>query len=176
MFLGRRLLVAAMRRVLVLHGPNLNLLGNREQSIYGTTSLRAIDASLSDLAKDLGIALDIRQSNNEGELVTWIQEARRGYDGIIINPAAYTHTSVAIRDALAAVEVPAIEVHLSNIHKREDFRHHSYVSAVALAQVTGFGPSGYLLALRGLHDHWSTSGAKPVAKSKPSVYARTGKR
>jgi 3-dehydroquinate dehydratase-2 len=165
-----------MRRVLVLHGPNLNLLGNREQSIYGTTSLRAIDAALHDLAKELGIALDIRQSNIEGELVTWIQQAHRGYDGIIINPAAYTHTSVAIRDALAAVDVPTIEVHLSNIHKREEFRHHSYVSAVALAQITGLGPSGYLLALRGLRDHWSRNGAKPAAKSKASVPARAGKR
>lgn len=176
MFLGRRLLVAAMRRVLVLHGPNLNLLGNREPSIYGSTSLRAIDTALNDLAKELGIELDIRQTNVEGELVTWIQQARRGYDGIIINPAAYTHTSVAIRDALAAVDIPTIEVHLSNIHKREDFRHHSYVSAVALAQITGLGPNGYLLALRGLRDHWSTNGAKPAAKSKASVSARTGKR
>jgi 3-dehydroquinate dehydratase-2 len=176
MFLGRRLLVAAMRRLLILHGPNLNLLGNREQSIYGTTSLRAIDASLTDLAKELGVELSIRQSNVEGELVTWIQEARRGYDGIIINPAAYTHTSVAIRDALAAVDLPTIEVHLSNIHKREEFRHHSYVSGVALAQISGFGPRGYLLALRGLCDHLSTNGEKPAAKTKSTVPARNGKR
>jgi len=145
-----------MLRVLVLHGPNLNLLGTREQSIYGATTLDAIDASLSTLSEDLGVELDIRQSNLEGELVTWIQEARRGCHGIIINPAAYTHTSVAIRDALAAVDLPTIEVHLSNIHRREEFRQHSYVSGVALAQISGFGPTGYLLALRGLHDHLST--------------------
>src|SRR3954453_8642544 len=104
-----------MLRVMVLHGPNLNLLGTREESIYGTATLDAIDTSLSKLGEDLGIALDIRQSNLEGELVTWIQEARSGYQGIVINPAAYTHTSVAIRDALAAVNLPTIEVHLSNI-------------------------------------------------------------
>lgn len=147
-----------MLRVLVLHGPNLNLLGTREQSIYGDTSLDAIDASLAALSEDLGMELDVRQSNLEGELVTWIQEARTGYHGIIINPAAYTHTSVAIRDALAAVELPTIEVHLSNIHRREAFRRRSYVSGVALAQISGFGPGGYLLALRGLHDHLSSKG------------------
>lgn len=151
-----------MFRVLVLHGPNLNLLGTREQSIYGTTSLDSIDASLASLGQELGVELDIRQSNLEGELVTWIQEARTGCHGIIINPAAYTHTSVAIRDALAAVDLPTIEVHLSNIYRREDFRQHSYVSGVALAQISGFGPSGYLLALRGLHDHLSTRSVKPL--------------
>jgi 3-dehydroquinate dehydratase II len=164
-----------MRRVLVLHGPNLNLLGNREQAIYGTTSLDAIDASLADLGEELGIDLDIRQSNLEGELVTWIQDARTGYDGIVINPAAYTHTSVAIRDALAAVNLPTIEVHLSNIHRREEFRRHSYISGVALAQISGFGPTGYLLALRGLHDHLSANGAKPAARSRTAGRSRTGK-
>ena len=166
-----------MLRVLVLHGPNLNLLGTREQSIYGTTSLDTIDASLTTLSEDLGVDLDIRQSNLEGELVTWIQEARSGYDGIIINPAAYTHTSVAIRDALAAVNLPTIEVHLSNIHRREEFRRHSYVSGVALAQISGFGPAGYLLALRGLHDHLSSNGAKPTAaRTRSAGRTRTRKR
>jgi 3-dehydroquinate dehydratase-2 len=153
-----------MRRVLILHGPNLNLLGCREESIYGDTTLDAIDASLSKLADELGVELDIRQSNHEGELVAWIQEARTGYEGIIINPAAYTHTSVAIRDALAAVNVPTIEIHLSNIHKREEFRRHSYVSAIALGQICGFGPDGYLLALRGLCEQLSSRGSSAAAR------------
>ena len=152
-----------MLRVLVLHGPNLNLLGSREESIYGTATLDAIDASLLKLGDELGVALDIRQSNLEGELVTWIQEARSGYQGIIINPAAYTHTSVAIRDALAAVNLPAIEVHLSNVYRREEFRRHSYVSGVAMGQISGFGPTGYLLALRGLWDHLTSRGSKSSA-------------
>ena len=144
-----------MLHVLVIHGPNLNLLGSREESVYGTTTLDTINGMLVKLGRELGVDLDIRQSNHEGELVTWIQEARNGYHGIIINPAAYTHTSVAIRDALSAVEVPAVEVHLSNIHRREEFRRHSYVSGVTLGQISGFGPIGYLLALRGLYEHLS---------------------
>lgn len=152
-----------MLRVLVLHGPNLNLLGNREESVYGTTTLAEIDASLSKLGSELEVELESRQSNHEGELVTWIQEARGNYHGIIINPAAYTHTSIAVRDALSAVEIPAIEVHLSNIHRREEFRRHSYVSGVTLGQISGFGPIGYLLALRGLHEHLSSRGSKPVS-------------
>lgn len=146
-----------MLRILVLHGPNLNLLGTREQSVYGTLSLDTIDARITKLAEELTIEVDIRQSNGEGELVGWIQEARSGYDGILINPAGYTHTSVAIRDALAAVALPTIEVHLSNIHKREEFRHKSYIAAVAVGQISGLGPSGYLLALRGLHEHLTTT-------------------
>lgn len=157
-----------MLRLLVLHGPNLNLLGTREQSIYGTTSLEMIDSSLHKLGDELGAELVIRQSNHEGELVTWIQEARRDCQGIIINPAAYTHTSVAIRDALAAVDLPTIEVHLSNIYRRETFRQQSYVSGVAVAQVSGFGPSGYLLALRGLCEYVTKSlptGSNPAGSS-----------
>ena len=149
-----------MLRILILHGPNLNLLGSREESIYGTVTLEMIDASLITLGSELGAELVIRQSNLEGELVNWIQEARHGYQGLIINPAAYTHTSIAIRDALAAIDLPTIEVHLSNIYRREDFRRHSYVSGVALAQVTGFGATGYLLALRGLCEHLSATGSK----------------
>lgn len=149
-----------MPRILVLHGPNLNLLGNREESIYGTWTLSMINASLLELGAELQAELTIRQSNVEGELVTWIQEARNGYHGIIINPAAYTHTSVAIRDALAAVNLPTVEVHLSNIYRREEFRQHSYVSGVALGQISGFGPDGYGLALRGLCQYVSGSGAK----------------
>lgn len=161
-----------MLRILVLHGPNLNLLGNREESIYGTTTLEMIDASLLKLGGELGTELVIRQSNLEGELVTWIQGARRGYHGIIINPAAYTHTSIAIRDALAAVDLPTVEVHVSNIYRREEFRRHSYISGVVLAQVSGFGPAGYLLALRGLCEHISVSGFKGSSGGSSSTSAR----
>ncbi|MCP9452843.1 MAG: type II 3-dehydroquinate dehydratase [Nitrospira sp.] len=146
-----------MLRALVLHGPNLNLLGEREQAIYGATTLDAINEALSKLGHELGMRLDCRQSNHEGELVTWIQQAKGEYDGIIINPAAYTHTSIAIRDALAAVAIPAVEVHLTNIYRREPFRHHSYIVDVVIGQVAGFGPMGYLLALRGLHAHLSST-------------------
>lgn len=142
-----------MLRILILHGPNLNLLGSREQSIYGNQSLDSIDTALIKLADELSIAVDIRQSNSESELVTWIQEARSGYDGLIINPAAYTHTSIAIRDAVAAVGVPTVEVHLSNIHRRESFRRRSFLAGVVLGQISGLGAVGYLLALRGLQEH-----------------------
>ena len=146
-----------MLRIRVLHGPNLNLLGTREQSIYGTLSLDALDSAIRKLAKELGVTVDLRQSNSEGELVTWIQEARTVYDGLIINPAAYTHTSIAIRDAIVAVGLPTVEVHLSNIHQREEFRHQSYIAGVSIGQIAGLGPTGYLLALRGLHDHLTVS-------------------
>jgi 3-dehydroquinate dehydratase II len=146
-----------MLRILVLHGPNLNLLGTREQAIYGTLSLEALDTAITKLAKELSVEVTQYQSNSEGELVTRIQEARTRYDGIIINPAAYTHTSVAIRDAIAAVGLPTVEVHLSNIHQREEFRHRSYIAGVALGQIAGLGPSGYLLALRGLYQHLTAS-------------------
>ena len=158
-----------MLRILVLHGPNLNLLGTREQAIYGTVSLDSIDSTLTKLAKELAVAVDIRQSNSEGELVTWIQEARSGFDGVVINPAAYTHTSIAIRDAIAAVGLPTVEVHLSNIYQRESFRHHSYVAGVALGQISGLGPSGYVLALRGLHEHLT---ARRTSKNSLSALRR----
>lgn len=164
-----------MLRIRVLHGPNLNLLGTREQSIYGTLSLDAIDSSITKLAKELSVKVDLRQSNSEGELVNWIHEARTGYDGIIINPAAYTHTSIAIRDAIAAVGLPTIEVHLSNIHQREEFRHQSYVAGVALGQIAGLGPTGYLLALRGLCDHLTASRRLKKAAA-PAKARRTAKR
>jgi 3-dehydroquinate dehydratase-2 len=156
-----------MLRILVLHGPNLNLLGTREQSIYGTQSLENIDSALMRLAEELAVDLDIRQSNSEGELVNWIQESGSGTHGMIINPAAYTHTSVAIRDAIVAVGLPTVEVHLSNIHQREPFRHHSHVAGVALGQISGFGPAGYLLALRGLHEHLTAK--KKVTKPRPAA-------
>ncbi|MBM4123666.1 MAG: type II 3-dehydroquinate dehydratase [Nitrospira sp.] len=145
-----------MRRVLVLHGPNLNLLGRRETSLYGTASLKAINAAIAKLAKQERIAVETRQSNLEGELVTWIQDAADRFDAIVINPAAYTHTSVAIRDAIAAVAIPTVEVHLTNIYKREAFRHRSYVADVAIGQISGFGPTGYLLAIRAAIDHLKT--------------------
>src|SRR3954469_500034 len=135
-----------MLRIQVLHGPNLNLLGTREQSIYGTQSLDALNSGIMKLAKELAVKVDLRQSNTEGELVTWIQEARSKYDGIIINPAAYTHTSIAIRDAITAVGLPTIEVHLSNIHRREAFRRRSHIAEVAIGQISGLGSTGYLLA------------------------------
>jgi 3-dehydroquinate dehydratase-2 len=129
------------------------------------------------LADELAVTVELGQSNSEGELVTWIQEARTGYDGIIINPAAYTHTSVAIRDAIAAVGLPTIEVHLSNIHQREEFRHRSYIAGVAIGQISGLGPTGYLLALRGLHDHLTTSRRQKKASAPmTSRHAAKGKR
>ena len=157
-----------MLRLLVLHGPNLNLLGTREKSIYGTITLGAVDAAITRLARQEQFNVTIRQSNLEGELVTWIQEAKGRFDGIVINPAGYTHTSIAIRDAVAAVAVPTVEVHLSNIHQREEFRHKSFVAGVALAQISGFGPSGYLLALRGLVQHLAATRSKATSTRRPA--------
>ena len=134
-------------KILVINGPNLNLLGTRESDIYGTMTLEDINASLQDLAQELNVELTINQSNHEGEIVDLIHNAK-DYAALVINPAAYTHTSVAIRDAIAAVEIPAVEIHLSNIYKREEFRHKSLISPVAHGQVSGFGPESYLLGLR----------------------------
>lgn len=139
---------AGTRRILVLHGPNLNLLGTREPEIYGRLTLADIDAKLKVAALAAGVTLECFQSNHEGELVGRIQAARgEGVDFIVINPAAYTHTSVAIRDALAAVAIPFVEVHLSNVHAREAFRHHSYLSDIAVGVVCGLGAFGYEAAL-----------------------------
>ncbi len=134
--------------VLVINGPNLNLLGTREPEIYGHTSLEDINRELIALGTELGIRVESFQSNSEGALVDRIQQARGNIDLIIINPAAYTHTSIAIRDALTAIEAPVIEVHLSNVYKRESFRHHSTIADVVEARLMGFGAEGYLLALR----------------------------
>ncbi|MEQ9144568.1 MAG: type II 3-dehydroquinate dehydratase [Parvibaculaceae bacterium] len=139
--------------IYVLNGPNLNLLGTREPEIYGTTTLGDIEKMCDVRAGTLGLTVDFRQTNSEGELVNWIQEARDKASAIIINAAAYTHTSVALADALAAAELPAVEVHLSNIYKREAFRHHSYISPVAVGVICGLGATGYLLALDALKTH-----------------------
>ena len=137
-----------MRKILVIHGPNLNLLGEREPNVYGSFTLEEINGELKGLASELDVELRFVQSNHEGEIVETIQNARHWADVIILNPAAYTHTSVAIRDAISAVSTPVIEVHLSNVHAREGFRQSSHVSPVAVGQISGFGKNSYLLALR----------------------------
>ena len=140
-----------MKTIFVLNGPNLNLLGKREPSIYGTATLDDIAADCRKTGADLGLDIDFRQSNHEGDLVTWIQEAGAGAAGIVLNAGAYTHTSIAIHDAIrAAAPVPVVEVHLSNIHARESFRHVSKVAPHAVGMICGFGPLGYELALRAL--------------------------
>ncbi|MGF1601800.1 MAG: type II 3-dehydroquinate dehydratase [Thermosynechococcaceae cyanobacterium] len=139
--------------VLVLHGPNLNLLGKREPSIYGAATLGDLNQEITALASELSVQVTTLQSNHEGQLVDEIQAAFSLYHGILINAAAYTHTSVAIRDAIAAIDIPVVEVHLSNIYKREPFRHHSYIAPVVVGQISGFGVDSYLLGLRALVKH-----------------------
>lgn len=138
--------------ILILNGPNLNLLGSREPGIYGAGTLADIHAACEKKAKSLGFSLDFRQSNHEGELVDWIQTVRGDFCGLILNAGAYTHTSVALHDALKTVEKPVIEVHISNIYKRESFRHHSYISPVATGVICGLGTNSYLLAVQALAD------------------------
>ena len=140
------------QRVLVVHGPNLNLLGSREPDIYGNTTLEEINADLTQAAKEWGADVEFFQSNHEGALVDRIQEAQSWADGILINPGGLTHTSVALRDALAAVNLPVVEVHCSNVFSREDFRHRSFISGVAVGVITGFGPTSYWLGLHALID------------------------
>ncbi|MFP4171686.1 MAG: type II 3-dehydroquinate dehydratase [Candidatus Hydrogenedentota bacterium] len=142
--------------ILVIHGPNLNLLGKREPGVYGAATLEGINDALEQDALELGVSLRSYQSNSEGDLVSAIHDARGWAEAIIINPAAYTHTSVALRDAIAGVGIPAIEVHLSNVHAREPFRQHSYIAPVAQGTIAGFGPESYRLALR-VASQWGVS-------------------
>ncbi|AFZ31436.1 MULTISPECIES: type II 3-dehydroquinate dehydratase [Chroococcaceae] len=139
-----------MHSILVLHGPNLNLLGQREPEVYGSTTLEDINDLLKKEAKSLGVVVAALQSNHEGSLIDAIHAAREKHQGILINAGAYTHTSVAIRDAIAAVKLPTVEVHLSNIYQREAFRHHSYIAPVVLGQISGFGAESYRLGLQAL--------------------------
>jgi 3-dehydroquinate dehydratase-2 len=140
----------AYQKILVIHGPNLNMLGTREPEIYGHETLADIDTALKERGEQLGLHIETFQSNHEGKIVDKIQQARDTFDGIIINPAAYTHTSIAIRDALSMLNIPVVEIHLSNINKREAFRHKSLIADIVAARISGFGPRGYLLALNGL--------------------------
>ena len=146
-------------KILVLNGPNLNLLGLREPEIYGKQDYEALVRFIKEAAKECGVKADVLQSNHEGELLTWIQEAYGHYDGIVINPAAYTHTSIALLDALKAVQIPTVEVHLSNVSKREPFRQISYVSYAAVKTIAGRGFEGYREAIRFLKTHAERTGA-----------------
>ncbi len=137
-----------MKKILVIHGPNLNLLGTRETGLYGDLTLDEVNRQLIELGNELGVSVDFFQSNSEGELVNEIQKALGNYDVLVINPGAYTHTSIALRDAILGVDIPTIEVHLSNIYKREEFRRKSLLADVAVGQITGFGANSYLLGLR----------------------------
>jgi 3-dehydroquinate dehydratase-2 len=140
--------MAKKRKILVLHGPNLNLLGKREPKIYGRLSLDQINRKIHALARELGVEVEMRQSNSEGDLVDWIQQAPKQFGALVINAAAYTHSSVALRDALTASGIPAVEVHLSNIYKREEFRKRSLIAEAVVGQIAGFGVNSYLLGLR----------------------------
>ena len=139
--------------LLVLNGPNLNLLGTRQPQVYGSTTLADVEALCRQAGERLGVGIDFRQSNHEGVLIDWIHEAKGKHAGIVLNAGALTHTSIAIMDAIASVELPVAEVHLSNIHRREEFRHLSYISKVAVGMIAGFGPHGYVLGIEALAKH-----------------------
>lgn len=139
------------RAALVLHGPNLNLLGTREPAVYGRVTLAEVDRLVRERGRKLGVRVESRQSNHEGQLIDWLQSARRdGFFGVVFNPGAFTHYSIALRDAVAAIDVPVVEVHLSNVHAREEFRRHSVIAPAARGQISGFGPQSYLLGLEAL--------------------------
>jgi 3-dehydroquinate dehydratase-2 len=140
-------------KILIIHGPNLNMLGKREPSIYGAGTLQEINRILRDEARRLDVKTEVFQSNSEGEIVSRIQDAMKKSDGIVINPGAYTHTSIAIRDAILSAGLPVVEVHISNIYKREDFRQKSFISGVSVGVISGFGPDSYILGLNGLVSH-----------------------
>ena len=142
--------MATTKKILVLNGPNLNLLGVREPAVYGNLDLNGLKALIETEAKALGVTVDFRQTNNEGELVTWIQEGGLSGTGIVLNPGAYTHTSIALHDAIKGSSANVVEVHLSNVHAREEFRHKSFVSPVAKGVICGFGADGYIMGLRAL--------------------------
>jgi 3-dehydroquinate dehydratase-2 len=146
-------MMAKKNKVLVLNGPNLNLLGKRQPDIYGRLTFEQINKKIRALAKELGVEVEIRQSNSEGELVNWIHEASIQFGAIVINPAAYTHSSIALRDAITATGLPTVEVHLSNIYAREEFRKHSYIAGAAVGQIAGFGVHSYLLGLRAVVEY-----------------------
>ena len=151
-------MTAAPKRVLVLNGPNLNLLGTREPDVYGKTTLDDIANELSQLGKSLGATIECRQSNLEGELIDWLHEARDAFDGVVINPGGLTHTSVSLRDGIAAAGLPAVEVHISNTQAREAFRHQSVTAAVCIGSVIGFGKNSYTLGLRALIEYLDAAG------------------
>jgi len=144
--------------LLVLNGPNLNLLGTRQPQVYGSTTLADVEALCRQAGERLGIGIDFRQSNHEGVLIDWIHEAKGRHAGIVLNAGALTHTSIAIMDAIASVELPVAEVHLSNIHRREEFRHLSYISKVAVGMIAGFGAHGYVLGIEALANHLGAAG------------------
>ena len=146
--------------ILVLNGPNLNLLGTRQPEVYGRATLDDVEALCAEAAESLGLAIDFRQTNAEAELITWVQESRLTAAGIIINPAGYSHTSIALMDSLKAVDLPVVEVHISNIHRREEFRHMSYVSKAATGVIAGLGIQGYALALRAMAELLAEEGER----------------
>jgi 3-dehydroquinate dehydratase-2 len=148
----RRMSPPSLPLIAVLNGPNMNMLGLRQPRLYGSTTLDDVEALCAETAEQLGLAIDFRQTNGEGELISWVQECRGRAAGIVINPAGYTHTSIGLMDALLATDLPVIEVHVTNIHRREEFRHHSYVSKAAVGVICGLGINGYALALTAMAD------------------------